>query len=405
MENAHIGSNEWPMTGLDVPALIEGGWRPTPFRQFVVKLHARCNLACDYCYMYRMADQSWRATPREMSTLVVRRTAERIAEHVLAHGLTRVEVILHGGEPLLVGGAAVAEAARTLGRDLPLGTALSCVVQTNGVLLDEPTLDALATADIRVCVSLDGDPETHDRWRPLPNGQGSHAAVARGLALLDRPAYRRLFAGLLCVVDVDADPVRAYECLLEFGPPAVDFLLPHANWSRPPRYHGEAARYGHWLAAVFDRWYAAPRRETEVRLFQEILNLALGGRSRTEQIGLSPAAMVVISTDGSLEQVDTLRSAYDRGAETGLSVFTHDLDAALRHPAVVARQIGAAALSGTCRPCRVRRVCGGGHYVHRYRAGAGFLNPSVYCADLRLLIDHIAARLGRDLADLRGRRP
>jgi hypothetical protein len=28
--------------------------------QFSVKIHSRCDLSCVYCYMYEMADQSWR---------------------------------------------------------------------------------------------------------------------------------------------------------------------------------------------------------------------------------------------------------------------------------------------------------------------------------------------------------
>src|ERR1700746_395212 len=56
----------WP-AGLYVPALLEEGWRPSPFREFIVKVHSRCDLSCDYCYMYEMADQSWRDQPRAMS--------------------------------------------------------------------------------------------------------------------------------------------------------------------------------------------------------------------------------------------------------------------------------------------------------------------------------------------------
>jgi len=47
----------------------------------------------------------------------------------------------------------------------------------------------------------------------------------------------------------------------------------------------------------------------------------------------------------------------------------------------------------------VRDVCGGGYYPHRYRAGEGFLNPSVYCPDLLRLItsirEYVAAELRR----------
>lgn len=93
---------EWP-AGLDVSSLHDEGWRPLPFREFIVKVHSRCDLSCDYCYMYEMADQSWRGQPRAMSQETAELTARRIGEHARAHGLRDVTLILHGGEPLLAG--------------------------------------------------------------------------------------------------------------------------------------------------------------------------------------------------------------------------------------------------------------------------------------------------------------
>jgi len=63
------------------------------------------------------------------------------------------------------------------------------------------------------------------------------------------------------------------------------------------------------------------------------------------------------------------------------------------HPAVVARQLGLEGLSPTCQQCELVAVCGGGYYPHRYRPGSGFLNPSVYCSDLAVLISHITSRI------------
>ena len=70
----------------------------------------------------------------------------------------------------------------------------------------------------------------------------------------------------------------------------------------------------------------------------------------------------------------------------------------LWHPGFVARQIGIAALADDCLRCPLHRICGAGHYAHRYRAVSGFRNPTVYCADMALLIGHIRARLAADLA-------
>ncbi|WP_223198811.1 FxsB family cyclophane-forming radical SAM/SPASM peptide maturase [Solihabitans fulvus] len=397
-------TDEWPVDTLRVADLLASGWRAVPFQQFILKVHSRCNLACDYCYMYEMADRTWSSKPKVMSSDVMALSCRRIAEHAARHRLDRVKVVLHGGEPLLAGAGMLAEIAATLRRELPDGCALDLRVQTNGVLLDEKMLDSLAAHDIRVGVSLDGSPAAHDRHRRHANGRGSHAEAARALRLLGGERYRRLFAGLLCVIDLDADPLETYESLLAFGPPQVDFLLPQGNWSVPvPRRSADEgdASYGDWLVTIFDRWYDAPRRETEVRLFAEIVNLVLGGQSQVESVGLSPVALIVVDTDGSLEQVDTLRSAYHGAAATELTVADNSFDEALRHPAIAARQIGLAALGETCQQCGIRRVCGGGHYSHRYRRGSGFRHASVYCADLTRLITHVIGRVHTDLAALR----
>jgi radical SAM protein with 4Fe4S-binding SPASM domain len=258
--------------------------------------------------------------------------------------------------------------------------------------------------DIGVSVSLDGDQMSHDRHRLRANGRGSHTDVMRGLSRL-MAHHRHLYRGLLCAVDLDNDPVRIYEALLETDPPRIDLLLPHGTWTTPPPhrppYDDGRTPYADWLIAVFDRWYHAPQRETGIRLFEEIINVLLGGGSESENIGLSPVSMLVIDTDGTLQQVDTLKTSYEGAPETGLTVFDHSFDDALSHPGVVARQIGRAALSMGCQRCKVRDICGGGAYAHRYRAGHGYRNPSVYCPDLLKLISHIGRTVHRDLAVVR----
>jgi uncharacterized protein len=151
------------------------------------------------------------------------------------------------------------------------------------------------------------------------------------------------------------------------------------------------------LIDVFDRWYGAAEPETTVRLFEEIIRGIVGRPSRVESIGLQPVQLVVVETDGSIEQIDALKSAYEGAAHTGLHVDDDPFDAALALPQFVARQIGLAALGDACRQCDVRSTCGGGYYPHRYRRGAGFRNPSVYCADLMALIRHVMTRIRADL--------
>jgi uncharacterized protein len=332
---------------------------------------------------------------------VVQAAAERIGEHARAHDLAQVRFILHGGEPLLAGRERLRSMVTTLRAALPESCGHTVGLQTNGTLLDERLLDELQGLGVKIGVSLDGPPEAHDRHRRRANGRGSFAVVDRALTLLAAPGRREAYAGLLCTVDPATDPIECFETLLSYHPPAVDLLLPHANWDHPPAGStGGATPYADWLIAVFDRWYDADRQETRIRLFESIINLLLGGASASEQVGLSPVAVAVVESDGAIEQEDSLKSAYAGACATGLSVLTDPFDAALDHPGIVARQIGLEALSAECLACPLRQICGGGHYVHRYRGGDGFRNPSVYCADLSRLITHVHRRVADGLARL-----
>ena len=76
-----------------------------PLSQIVLKVHSRCDLACDHCYVYEAADQSWHGRPMVISDEVTAQAARRIADHAAAHALPAVQIILHGGEPLLAGPA------------------------------------------------------------------------------------------------------------------------------------------------------------------------------------------------------------------------------------------------------------------------------------------------------------
>ncbi|MET8348460.1 MULTISPECIES: FxsB family cyclophane-forming radical SAM/SPASM peptide maturase [unclassified Micromonospora] len=375
-------------------------------RQLVLKVHSRCNLACDYCYVYRHADQGWRDRPRVIAPATVARVADRLAAHVARHRTDRVRVVLHGGEPLLAGVAVLDRTVRTLRAAMPAGTTLDVTMQTNGLLLDEAVLAFCHTHGVDVGVSVDGGRTANDRHRRHADGRGSFTEVAAALRLLARPEHRARYAGLLCTVDLANDPVSVYRSLLEFDPPLLDLLLPHGNWSTPPpgRHPDDPATpYADWLIAVFDTWYRETPRRTGIRLFESLIAVLLGGRSGTQALGVAEPDIMTIETDGTIEGTDTLKTTTTSAMRTGLDVFRHSFDEALRHPSLAGRPTGLAALGAACRACPVVGACGGGLYAHRFRDGAGFAHPSVYCPDLFRLIRHVRSVVAADLEALRRR--
>jgi uncharacterized protein len=378
-----------------------------PFSEFVVKVHSRCDLACDYCYMYELADQSWREQPRRMSEEIAKQTAFRIGEHARLHGMPVVDLILHGGEPLLAGHHLISLLVTATRQHAGPDVVVNVKLQTNGVGLNDSYLQLFHDLDVRIGVSLDGDAVAHNRHRRFRSGRGSHAAVLAGLRKLTSERYRHLFGGLLCTIDLHNDPIATYQSLASLGPPKVDFLLPHGTWTSPPQGRVpdiNETPYADWLIEIFDHWYPDPESQSGIRLFEEIMHLILGGQSPSEVVGLAPTRILVIETDGAIEQGDNLKVAFHGAPYTGLHVDSDPIDAALSLPGVIARQLGSMALPPTCLECRIQAICGGGLYAHRYRAGNGFYNPSVYCPDLMRLINHIHATMQASVDAQRERR-
>lgn len=365
----------------------------TAISQFVIKVHSRCDLACNHCYIYEHEDQSWRERPRAMHPDTVARTAERIAEHAADLALPQVHIVLHGGEPLLLGPHRMGTILSALRTRIDPVTRLDLRVLTNAVRLSPEFCEVFDRFDVRVGVSLDGDRAANDRHRLFADGRSSHAEVMRGLKLLRRPEYRHLYAGILCTIDTANDPEAVYDALMAEEPPRLDFLLPLATWEHPPQRHtGSPTEYADWLLAIHERWHRHGR-PVPVRLLDSLEGTFRGEPSRIESIGTDPVNLIVIETDGAYEQADSLKTAYHGAPATGFHVTRHSISEAAAYQGIRARQSGVEGLCDTCRACPVVQHCGGGLYAHRYRpGGSGFNNPSVYCADLLALITALRGR-------------
>ncbi|MFE9093670.1 FxsB family cyclophane-forming radical SAM/SPASM peptide maturase [Streptomyces sp. NPDC007264] len=368
---------------------------PLPFRSFVLKSANRCNIDCDYCYVFNSPDEAWRKLPARMSVEVARAAGRRIRQHAAAHGLRSVHLVLHGGEPLLAGRRHTHALLAALRAEVPPdGPQVHFELQTNGTLLSEGWLDLFEEFDVAVGVSLDGPPHANDRHRLTHASRSSAASAERGIQLLrTRP---HLFAGLLAVVDLANDPAEVHDHLAAYEPPVIDFNLPHGTHDAPPpRTDPSLPEYGMWMSRVYDAWLARPQYRHTVRMLEDIAALSAGVRGSVETLGLAPQATVVIESDGSIEGVDTLRSVEEGASRLGLDVFDATFDEAALHPKLRHRQLGRDALAGQCRSCPVVEVCGGGYLPHRFSSAGGYRNPSVYCADLYHLIRHVQDSLRR----------
>ena len=174
------------------------------------------------------------------------------------------------------------------------------------------------------------------------------------------------------------------------NPPGIDLLEPDGNWEKTPsgKLSKSSTEYGEWFVAAFDYWLEN-HPELQVRRFEEILEHSFGGAGSVEYFGVEAANLITIATDGAYESVDQIKSAFDGAEELGLDVYNNTLDEVLAAPAIQARMIGVEALSDTCRNCSHVLTCGGGYYPHRFSPETQFKNPTIYCADYKILFQHV----------------
>src|ERR1700760_3416031 len=86
---------------MSADAIEPPGFASQPISQLLVKVAARCNIDCSYCYWFR--DAAVYEKPKLMSEAGMRQLLRRIEEHVVEYGLADLPIVLHGGEPLLWG--------------------------------------------------------------------------------------------------------------------------------------------------------------------------------------------------------------------------------------------------------------------------------------------------------------
>ena len=214
-----------------------------PFSLLVKPVGAACNLACDYCFYL---DKS--ALYPNGPALMPDRVMERMVSSYLALPFDAYAMAFQGGEPLLAGLDFFKRVADAVRRHARPGARVHLSVQTNATLMTRDMAKFFADEGWLVGVSVDGPAALHDRHRRTAAGEGSHAAVLRGIGLL-RAAGTAFNA--LCLVTPDS--VRHASVLYRYLRDGVG-----ADWHQYAQLLDgvSTAAWDAFLCGVLDAWTA-----------------------------------------------------------------------------------------------------------------------------------------------------
>ncbi len=341
-----------------------------------------------------MGDDNWKRLSKFLDYDTIEGIIDSL-ESLIKYQDRIFSVVLHGGEPLLLGKEKLKFLLSRLRSILPTEYPIS--LQTNGILIDEDVMDICYLYQVSIAVSIDGPQHVHDKFRISHQNTGSFINVLSGIdRLKEHPRSDFLNAGLLAVIDPTSDPKEVYHFFKQLAPPSVDFLYRDGNLSGLP--YGKTSlnsiEFGEWMAGLLD-CYLEDHDPLPIRILDDMLKVLLGGAVSKEGMGLTDFGILIIDTDGTLTKNDTLKSSYngaDRFADTvnikdrNLIEFINSSD--FREYKEMQRPTAL-----KCQACPVQHICGGGMILHRWHDDNGFDNPSVYCSDQLFLIDYMETRI------------
>jgi uncharacterized protein len=354
---------------------------PAIITELVVKVAARCNIDCSYCYWFR--DPSVYRKPKLMSAAVVDQLLARVKEHIVRHSPTDFRMTLHGGEPLLWGMAnlqSFADKCRSIASET--GCAIEIGMTTNAVLIDEDWLDCFEKNDVKLGVSLDGPAHVHDVHRRTFADKPTHAQVERGVRLLQS---RNISFGVLAVCNPAYTAKDYFEYFSNIGVDDYDIMFPDTNFDEQPK------RIDKFYKDLFDYWLVANQKQRTVRIrdIEAMVSGLIGAPRGSDAIGYGPEEICTILTDGSIEPLDVLRIAGDSSTQTNCNVFDNALQDVVNDPRWQAARHASLNLCEKCRSCKYMKACGGGYLPHRFAKANGYDNPSVYCDDIYAIFEHM----------------
>lgn len=380
--------------------------------QVILKTIERCNINCSYCYYFNGGDESYLSRPAVLSEALGEQVAAFLAEGAADLGIQIVEVVFHGGEPLMQSRArfdhlctALRAAFEGQAAELRLG------VQTNGTLIDDDWCALLAKHAVTVGISIDGPREVNDRQRVDHKGRGTYDDVVKGIRCLQAYSVAHgvdFGLGSLTVVDPREDCGAIYRHLAaDLGFEHVSFLLPDCSHDTFGETGATPQAFGQALTDIFDAWVAHP--SADVRNIATFLDYFRAGPQVPASEGAPPAKasagrsagrsfvgnqIIVINSDGRLSIDDSLMPAlrWWRGTPRQ-DIRQVSLRQWLSGEVFKEIQAGLRNLPSECQACAWKGPCHGGDLENRFSSTRGFDAPSVFCEGLSQYYEHVAGYL------------
>jgi uncharacterized protein len=376
-----------------------------------------CNLDCKYCFYLEKEKLYGKKSDWAMSEDVLE---SYIRQFIEAQNTPVISFAWQGGEPTILGVEYFRRVVE-LQKKYANGKKVENAFQTNGVLLDDPWGEFLASNQFLVGISIDGPAELHDFYRVDKGGQPSFNRVMRGLDFLKKHGVK--FNTLTVVHRKNSyHPLRVYRFLKEIGsgfmqfipiveriaykpgPDSLVLISPKSKESaRVSAWSVEPRQYGKFLCAIFDEWVRNDVGKYFVQLFDVTLESWLGLEQSLCVFRETCGQAMAIEHNGDLYSCD--HYVYPEN-KLG-NIMEKPLASLVNSPQQTDFGLDKReTLPRYCRECEVRFACNGECPKHRFiRTPDGEEGLNYLCAGYKLFFKHVDPYMRFMAEELRHLRP
>lgn len=362
----------------------------------IVKPTHECNLACRYCYVEESAENG------RMNS----KTLQNMTRQLSNFSVEGVNIIWHGGEPLLMGLDFYREAIDIQRNFKEVNFKNS--IQSNATLITNETLDFCEDNRISIGTSIDGPEEIHNLIRIYPNGEGSFKEAWKGLRMIEqrkgksRGGNKRRIGGGAITILTKMNLDKILEVYNFFKSQGIHIKInPLIKSGRGAENHSDLGispiEYGKALTKLFDQWFYEKEKGIDVDPLSAILGNQITENPTTCNFGKSCREEFI--------SVGPQGDVYPCGRFDGIKEYwlgninqNKDLVEILAESKTnkLLLERSSETVKG-CSDCDYSRICNAGCMHNAYMQRGNILDKDFYCASYQILFKHLEKALNVEL--------
>lgn len=337
----------------------------------IVKLTESCNYSCYFC-RYANHRQNDTGIPVDYVKSIIR----QCAEYNQQHNIQNMNVIFHGGEPLLYG---INRFQEIIDYEVSLkksGVEISNSIQTNSSLLNDDWIDFFQAYNFSVGISLDGPIGMNGHISSSPESSEKAA-----LSAYHKMKDRNMDCGFLSVITQNhlSNPASFIKFFLDNDISSVGLCY---CFNQIDNENVDPVKLGNFLVKLFDLYFNSSK-PLYIREFDMAMRLVLGHPRHECSMSCrqSCGSFLTITPNGNIEFCDDYN--LDRSGTLG-NIKNTSLLNMLKTPAYQSKRAQAIQIvSKHCEKCSVFHLCKCGCMRNDHNG------QNYFCETFKILYPHI----------------